>query len=1150
MKCSTRRELKDDNYKREHSLKGGILIREKDEDLALFNDLQSIEADNYLLQSDDDFEDACATKLSYFSDRKLGISVPIQGESSDILNVGEEKNDYDWLITPPEAPLFDFLDDETESLDLAQRGRPRSLPISILGSPKIERNRRSSKGSSSPNRLSSSPRSGNSTVQKRGGTSLTTLSSPTPSSRRSSSPPGKPSPSAPRSSMPTPQRLSTSCISGSRGTSPVKTSRGNSASPKTRAWQSNISGFSLDAPPNLRSSLADRPASVVRGSSPASNNGRDSSTRSSRHSMSPIAFRTVSSSHSHIQDPFSSHAKDVVVSSDDYDAESLLSISVGTSDHSPAKRLGSLANSRAPTFSKKLPRAGVCNSTSKRSLDSELRQMDRRKSPQNMFRPLLSSVPSSAFYAEKTSVVNHAITSRNSVTASSMTSSDPATSSTGFTEAIEKNQEEKINECVDTPYLDAQDDVFAFDKDDPLSEENVHGTQDESLSSHNGECEGGGVVDCNIQAGLEFQSNHDTAVSAAVNSEAFGVKGAALEVDGHENLVLCTNCGQLYSSNESLLEYFTLCPDCRSDVLMIDNSIAASTIVTENSPRVSTVTLKPSKLIDAVDSAIAEPKYSGVSGMVEPVTSQHEDIVGQSRTSYDESIWNFLSTDFLSRTPVEEGDSRHANQQVAGPSIASYCLPDGNTGGQHMQQNFEKSTVKVDASGGGAGIYVPLNRSSSCKASYVQSRSFTASSLSFDDPSYVRDSANSSRVSHGHGSLSASSSVDWGSCRRTNTRLQRQSSGRKSGVEINKYDKGATHRRTRSSLSRISNDGFQPSGLATNIPDCSDRSLTQVQSDMNITLTATDELLLSSRNIGEDDACNVSETNDSCRTLNIFATESSSHILQMDLEGRQDTPFTTSEGSISPDNGKDLSDNRKNVGDVEALTNHVKCSIIVEETTPSSFVEKVKVTEVPSQSLLEMETETKIEIVNDGSSGAQSDAVSLDSKRSFDEYQESQSTAAANKVTTSLLVGSDVLDQKNCTPESKRGSKAGSMIPGEVTDTILFCSSIIQKISYDAATIAVENEFPDLVEVSRPMVTMLGTKGPERKDSRERIIVKRTSKPQRAKRVEADLKPPNSSNGEENADATKTRIVGVSNIDDGNMKAPTKLESKCNCTVM
>lgn len=43
-----------------------------------------------------------ATKLRYFSDLKLGISVPARGESSDLLNADGEKNDYDWwaLIFP------------------------------------------------------------------------------------------------------------------------------------------------------------------------------------------------------------------------------------------------------------------------------------------------------------------------------------------------------------------------------------------------------------------------------------------------------------------------------------------------------------------------------------------------------------------------------------------------------------------------------------------------------------------------------------------------------------------------------------------------------------------------------------------------------------------------------------------------------------------------------------------------------------------------------------------------------------------------------------------------------------------------------------------------------------------------------------------
>lgn len=120
-----------------------------------------------------------------------------------------------------------------------------------------------------------------------------------------------------------------------------------------------------------------------------------------------------------------------------------------------------------------------------------------------------------------------------------------------------------------------------------------------------------------------------------------------------------------------------------------------------------------------------------------------------------------------------------------------------------------------------------------------------------------------------------------------------------------------------------------------------------------------------------------------------------------------------------------------------------------------------------------------------------------------------------------------------------------------MTDTILFCSSIIQKITYDAATIAIENRSPSLFEGSRPTVTILGKKDPERKDSSGRITSKHTSKPQKTElQVETDLKPPNSINDKEIAGASNTRIVGVSNIGDSNMKAPPNLESKCNCTIM
>lgn len=143
-------------------------------------------------------------------------------------------------------------------------------------------------------------------------------------------------------------------------------------------------------------------------------------------------------------------------------------------------------------------------------------------------------------------------------------------------------------------------------------------------------------------------------------------------------------------------------------------------------------------------------------------------------------------------------------------------------------------------------------------------------------------------------------------------------------------------------------------------------------------------------------------------------------------------------------------------------------------------------------------------------------------------------------------------DESTVTVEGKSGSKSRSLTLEEATDTILFCSSIIHNIAYDAATIAIEKENPVPLEGSRPMVTILGKANPERKDPRGRTAVQRASKSQKARqrRVEIDTQPPSNTKNDENTDVSTTRIVGVYNNDDKSLKAPPKLESKCNCTIM
>lgn len=247
----------------------------------------------------------------------------------------------------------------------------------------MERSQRSSRGSPSPQRMSPSAHSGSRPSSRSGSRPSSAPHSspiplrPTTPSRRPSPPPVKPSTPPPRSLTPTSRRAVAGssgpvAASGVNGTSPVRTSRGNSTSPKVRAWQSNIPGFSLEAPPNLRTSLDDRPGSYVRGSSPASRASRG------RQSMSPTATRSMGSSHSQERDRLSSHShsKGSIASSGDDDVDSMQSTPLSVSER-PMSRKGAsgFSSGRPMAYSKKPTKTTSSSSAPKRSFDSAMRQV-------------------------------------------------------------------------------------------------------------------------------------------------------------------------------------------------------------------------------------------------------------------------------------------------------------------------------------------------------------------------------------------------------------------------------------------------------------------------------------------------------------------------------------------------------------------------------------------------------------------------------------------------------------------------------------------------------------------------------------------------------------------------------------------------------
>ncbi|KAB2041851.1 hypothetical protein ES319_D02G176100v1 [Gossypium barbadense] len=1135
LRYSPGRELRGENHKRWRSLESGLNVQEKDDDLALFNEMQSKERENFLLQSSDDAEDSFSTKLKYFSDFKLGISVPVRGETSELLDADEEKNDYEWLLTPPDTPLFPSLDDEPPPTNVARSGRPRTQPISISRSSTMDKSYRSSRGSASPNRLSPSPRSGSSTLQSRGRPSSAPQSSPiqqaTPT-RRSSPSPSKSSTPARRSSTPTPQRTST----GGRGTSPIRTNRGNSTSPKIRAWQANIPGFSLDAPPNLRTSLADRPASYVRGSSPASRNGRDA--RFGRKSMSPTASRSASSSHSHDRDQFSSYSKGSVASSGDDDVDPIHSIPLGGSTHSVSRRVGAFPSNKGPTFNKKSARVLSPSSAPKRSFDSALRQMDHRKSPPNMFRPLLSSVPSTGFYAGKVSSVHRSLMSRNSsFTTSSNANSDQGTSAVLDIEGSDHQHDDMASESGKGPYGNVLEEVFAFDKMDVINQDASYERRNDSLNSLIEDADRDSAIRCDPDHSEEL-GHRSLEVEMSSNSDALCDRGDLSEVYSFENTKICSKCGCRYRVIEQVEEEISLCTDCSRQHDIVSGDISDA----ENCPGLSMKITEEDKPFPELETSIPpSDSLSQVIDAVEPWISQHEKNIKLSE--------NFSQENSLGGSLKDRGEQRLGYQQEMAQSTVDYSILDRETGGQQLSYSDEHSSLKVNTSEV-VGISVLLKRSGSSKGPVVLGRTFAT--IPSEDLSYARDSSNSFRSSVGHGSVSASSSTEFSSSRQTDARVQLN--GRKSELDNYRYDLNAKPQSF--TLSQSSSNNYQALSLASSTNDenfeGSIRNLKFEEAEETVVVS----LAKTSENLEADlSLTTAAAPKNDCIEWNKSSTVIDTLTSEL-LEDNSAAPLPPNEDCVSYENGDSLPSNSRIASSVEALATTLD-STLEEHGMRNDISDGVDAAEAAGHNSLTTISEIEIDNSCQSSCSSELDGLSPNSER---KKKRSEDLSVAIPLDVDITAVEErnmsdhtdgVLEESTVLVECRGGSKGRSLTLEEATDTILFCSSIIHDLAYQAATIAIEKESSVPLEGSRPTVTILGNSTSDRKDLRGRTVGRWTSKSHkvRQRRVETDVKSvPTKAVNDENAYEPSIHNVGIPNKMDS--MNPPKLESKCNCSIM
>ncbi|XP_072969782.1 uncharacterized protein [Typha angustifolia] len=1155
------------NHKRGRSIESRSPFQATDDDLVLFTDMQNRERDNFLLHTSDDFEDSI-TKLRCYPDFKLGGNIKPQGEGGDLLGADADKNDYDWLLTPPDTPLFRTLDDdEPQSVELPSRGRLRSQPIPIIRASMTETMRRSSRSSASPHRLSPSPRSSCSASQGRGRPSSSSPSPiirPTTPSQRSSTP-NRPISPTPRSSTPVLRRTSSGSSgqissSGRKGVSPAnsKTTRGNSASPKLQAWQANLPGFLSDAPPNLRTSLSDRPTTHVRGFSPASRNGRDiSSSKTGRQSISPNPCRSRTLTHSNEQERFSSCSKGSLVSSGDDDVDSIhstarISVSPGGRNYKVTGK------SRDMSCSKRPSRTLSASSAPKRSFDSGLRTTDYGKTPQNMFRPLLSSVPATTFSTAKASYMRRPIFSRNS----SLTTSSNASSEHGTTVAPDFNDNDHDQNDLMTGLRNMedpgnQDEVFLFDKVDEKDE--VSGTSPGKLE-----------YNYSLSDGVVSTKNDTDPMTVVAPESSHLLVGDDSEDYNCRTEVTCLKCGKVFRTIEAG-QNTDICKECAKE-----HYIASEASVTD----------PPMTLKETTHSELPSAAYQHSELQLETHVgelSEKNEMTNQIIRNLEEG--SYCSSEYQSLVNSEQGPycssechplqgvmdelkRRLSSQKLDGKQEVDALQSDSDN---KQEEQSSHQSLRIDSPEGTGISVVLLQRSSSSKWPVVQGRALSAASILCSDPSYVRDKTSSLRCSIGKDSASTSS-IDLGPYRRIESHHQRQQSIDKGEMDSLISNYGVKVEDTALSVSCIL---VKPTEDLSHIKIESEGSF---DSSQNLDYEASRETIL----VNEDNNKAMESTG------NIAGLSSSSGQVFPDRDASlhadvcRELDAETPQANCSFDNP---------LADCSNEADHSSC------LSPETFQDKdcnIADSNIPDFSLIQedyLSTCGVCEMENSDVSTDSSSDIIMDLQNDCDSLQCSQTESAASQNVSYLgasnensisiestkdglacVIESIIMDhacssyeestslkvdeQRGHTEDStvvtiqnSRSNMSRSLTLEEATDTILFCSSIVHDLVFKAATIGMQKELM-LTDVPLPVVTVAGASVSAAKGS-QMLHIKRTPKSMKAKWKRSEDNVVVSSMGLENnikpQEATQLDSEIPNKVD---TPKPPKLESKCNCTIM
>lgn len=631
--------------------------------------------------------------------------------------------------------------------------------------------------------------------------------------------------------------------------------------------------------------------------------------------------------------------------------------------------------------------------------------MQDRRNPQNMFRPLLSSVPSTTFYAGKANSAHHSLISRNSpVTTSSNASSDQGTTFALDIEGSDHNQDDVASEIDKTLYPDLHEEVFAFDKIDALNANTEHEINEESVGIPQNETRDPKIVFGPTEAEDSVYHVHIDAEGNEI-SETSCVRGVISETGSFENIAICSQCGCHYEVINLAEKNTGLCPECSRKttllrVILPETTLAVSqdsSVISANMPKEEKSLAERSQLRVASEL----PQETDVGDLRFPLGEHDSE---ESQTSCSE-----LNQDHSQNNPLtsslREGDGQMStNQLEMNQSRVDYKNRDDEFGDQQLYQCSDRPNLNMDPVEG-TGISVLLKRSSSNKGPIVQGRTFTTTRISYDDLSLSRDSVNSFRSSTRPGSYSASSSFDFSSTRHTEFRVQRQLSGRKLDVDSG-YDLRIKPPSTGSSFSGISNHSHHEVGLATRETsgtECSfveeiPQVLQEMQASRNTMTDVTDALFIDSI-VAEEDKL---ENDDSCRVNNARSSEFLSQATDVQSDDNLVTSFPNLGDGISCENVEDHANNARSVSNTETSVRAPELSCNEKHDVQSSNTNELDALVIANCSPI-TESEIEGEDYSDNNTDMVNGDLSRVSKSALDDFQEPSAQNPSNDCHTASV---------------------------------------------------------------------------------------------------------------------------------------------------